>query len=131
MALRTEELMLNMGPQHPSTHGVLRLIVTLDGENIVDVQPDIGYLHSSVEKMMEYRTYVQNVALVDRGMTPMEAIRAATVTSAELIEADHELGRLAPGYLADIVAVPGDPSRDIASTLDVVFVMKNGQVYKR
>src|SRR5207253_2668372 len=68
VALRTEELMLNMGPQHPSTHGVLRLIVTLDGENIVDVQPDIGYLHSSVEKMMENRTYLQNIALVDRGM---------------------------------------------------------------
>lgn len=70
-------------------------------------------------------------ALVDRGMTPMQAIRAATVTSAELIEADHELGRLAPGYLADIIAVPGDPSRDIAATLDVPFVMKGGHVYKR
>ncbi len=66
--------MLNMGPQHPSTHGVLRLIVTLDGENIVDVQPDIGYLHSSVEKMMEHRTYVQNVALVDRGMDYLIAL---------------------------------------------------------
>ena len=59
-------------------------------------------------------------------MTPMQAIRAATVTSAELIECDHELGRLAPGYLADIIAVPGDASRDIASTLDVRFVMKDG-----
>ncbi len=75
MALRTEELMLNMGPQHPSTHGVLRLVVTLDGENIVDVQPDIGYLHSSVEKMMEYRTYVQNVALTDRGMDYLIALQ--------------------------------------------------------
>ena len=74
MALRTEELMLNMGPQHPSTHGVLRLIVTLDGENITDVQPDIGYLHSSVEKMMEHRTYVQNVALVDRGLDYLIAL---------------------------------------------------------
>jgi NADH-quinone oxidoreductase subunit D len=74
VALRTEELMLNMGPQHPSTHGVLRLIVTLNGENIVDVQPDIGYLHSSVEKMMEHRTYVQNVALVDRGMDYLIAL---------------------------------------------------------
>ncbi len=74
MALRTEELMLNMGPQHPSTHGVLRLVVTLDGENIVDVQPDIGYLHSSVEKMMEYRTYLQNVALTDRGMDYLTAL---------------------------------------------------------
>jgi NADH-quinone oxidoreductase subunit D len=75
VALRTEELMLNMGPQHPSTHGVLRLVVTLDGENIVEVQPDIGYLHSSVEKMMEYRTYVQNVALVDRGMDYLIALQ--------------------------------------------------------
>ena len=57
----------------------------------------------------------------------MQAIRAATITSAELIEADDELGRLAPGYLADIIAVPGDPSRDIATTLDVRFVMKDGQ----
>ena len=64
-------------------------------------------------------------------MTPMQAIRAATITSAELIDADDELGRLAPGYLADIVAVPGDPSRDIAATLDVRFVMKNGVIYKR
>src|SRR5258708_33802739 len=74
MALRTEEVMLNMGPQPPSTHGVLRLVVTLDGENVVDVMPDIGYLHSSVEKMMEYRTYLQNIALVDRGMDYLTAM---------------------------------------------------------
>ena len=60
-------------------------------------------------------------ALVDRGMTPMQALRAATITSAELIDADDELGRLAPGYLADIIAVPGDPSRDI-TVLAEIFV---------
>jgi imidazolonepropionase-like amidohydrolase len=70
------------------------------------------------------------VALVSRGMTPVEALRAATVTSAELIERDDELGRLVPGYLADVVAVPGDPSEDITTTLDVRFVMKDGQIYK-
>jgi len=70
-------------------------------------------------------------ALVSRGMTPMQALRAATITSAELIEADDELGRIAPGYLADVIAVAGDPSRDISSTLDVRFVMKNGEVFKR
>jgi len=74
MALRTEELILNLGPQHPSTHGVLRMIVTLEGENIVEVAPDIGYLHSSVEKMMEYRTYVQSVSLADRGMDYLAAL---------------------------------------------------------
>lgn len=63
-------------------------------------------------------------------MTPMQAIKAATVVSAELIDAEHELGRLAAGYLADIIAVPGDVSRDIATTLDVRFVMKDGVVVK-
>ena len=70
------------------------------------------------------------IAMVDRGMTPLQALQAATVTSAELIERDHDLGRLAPGYLADVVAVPGDPSEDITVTKDVRFVMKDGQVYK-
>jgi imidazolonepropionase-like amidohydrolase len=70
-------------------------------------------------------------ALVDRGMTPMQALRAATVTSSELIQADDELGRLAPGYLADIIGVAGDPSRDISALLDVPFVMKGGTIYKR
>ncbi|MDT5009262.1 MAG: hypothetical protein QOH57_879, partial [Mycobacterium sp.] len=69
-------------------------------------------------------------ALVDRGMTPVQALRAATVTSAELIQADDELGRLALGYLADIIAVAGDPSADISTLLDVSFVMKGGEVYK-
>jgi imidazolonepropionase-like amidohydrolase len=68
--------------------------------------------------------------MVDRGMTPMQSLRAATVTSAELIERDDELGKLAPGYLADIIAVPGDPSEDITVTQDVRFVMKDGNIYK-
>ena len=69
-------------------------------------------------------------ALVARGMTPAQALRAATVTSAELIERDDELGQLRAGYLADIIAVPGDPTRDITVTQDVRFVMKDGRVYK-
>jgi imidazolonepropionase-like amidohydrolase len=64
-------------------------------------------------------------------MTPLEALRAATVVSAELIEMEHVLGKLAPRYLADIIAVPGDPTEDITKTQDVRFVMKDGQIYKR
>jgi imidazolonepropionase-like amidohydrolase len=70
------------------------------------------------------------IAMVDRGMTPMQALQSATLTSAELIEREYDLGRLAPGYLADIISVPGDPSKDIAVTKDVRFVMKDGQIYK-
>ena len=57
---------LNMGPQHPSTHGVLRLLLELDGENIVSAQPDIGYLHTGIEKEFEVKNYQQGVTLTDR-----------------------------------------------------------------
>lgn len=70
------------------------------------------------------------MALVERGMTPVQALRAATVTSAELIAREDQLGRLQDGYLADIIAVPGDPTSDIAVTRDVRFVMKDGHIYK-
>jgi imidazolonepropionase-like amidohydrolase len=69
-------------------------------------------------------------ALVDRGMTPIQALQAATVVSADLIAMGDELGRLAPGYLADVIAVPGDPTQDIKVTQDVRFVMKDGQIFR-
>lgn len=64
--LRTEEMVLNMGPQHPSTHGVLRLELVLDGEIIVDVIPHIGYLHRCFEKHAEAMTYPQVIPYCDR-----------------------------------------------------------------
>lgn len=66
MAIRTEPFILNMGPQHPSTHGVFRLRATLDGEVVVDVEPVIGYLHRGIEKLAEGRTYTQNIPFTDR-----------------------------------------------------------------
>jgi NADH:ubiquinone oxidoreductase subunit D len=57
---------INMGPQHPSTHGVFRLILTLDGETVVAARPVMGYLHRSVEKLCESRTYLQDVVFTDR-----------------------------------------------------------------
>ncbi|MBL0224265.1 MAG: NADH dehydrogenase (quinone) subunit D [Geobacteraceae bacterium] len=62
----TETMTLNMGPQHPSTHGVLRLVLELDGEVITKITPHIGYLHRGVEKLSEYRTYHQILPLTDR-----------------------------------------------------------------
>ncbi len=59
-------MVLNMGPQHPSTHGVLRLRLELDGETIRNCQPDIGYLHTGIEKEFEVKTYQQAVTLTDR-----------------------------------------------------------------
>ena len=59
-------MILNMGPQHPSTHGVLRLILEIDGENVVRMMPDIGYLHTGIEKTCEAKFYQQVVPLTDR-----------------------------------------------------------------
>lgn len=66
MPIRTEPMTINLGPQHPSTHGVFRLRVTFDGEIIVDVEPVIGYLHRGSEKLAEERNYVQVLTLTDR-----------------------------------------------------------------
>ncbi|MFF7734508.1 amidohydrolase family protein [Streptomyces sp. NPDC007984] len=69
------------------------------------------------------------LALADRGMRPVDALRAATTVAAELIDADDR-GRIAPGLLADVVAVPGDPLTDLSVTGKVCFVMKGGRVYR-
>jgi NADH:ubiquinone oxidoreductase subunit D len=59
-------MILNMGPQHPSTHGVLRLVLEIDGETVVRLKPEIGYLHTGIEKTCEAKFYQQVVPLTDR-----------------------------------------------------------------
>ena len=65
-SLRTEEMVLNMGPQHPSTHGVFRVELVLDGEQVVDAIPHLGYLHRCFEKHCEAMTYPQVIPYCDR-----------------------------------------------------------------
>jgi NADH-quinone oxidoreductase subunit D len=64
--VRQETMIINMGPQHPSTHGVLRLLLELDGETVITCKPIIGYLHTGIEKNTEYRTWMQGVTYVTR-----------------------------------------------------------------
>ena len=72
-ALHEERIVVNMGPQHPSTHGVLRLILELDGETVTETRAGIGYLHTGIEKNMEFRTWTQGVTFCTRMdyLTPM------------------------------------------------------------
>ena len=65
-AAQGETMLLNMGPQHPSTHGVLRLLLELDGEIVVNCIPDIGFLHTGIEKNMEAKTYQKAEVMTDR-----------------------------------------------------------------
>jgi NADH-quinone oxidoreductase subunit D len=71
--LRSEEMILNMGPQHPSTHGVLRLVLVLDGETVVQCTPVIGYLHRGMEKIFENRPYMAGPRYIDNAdyLSPM------------------------------------------------------------
>ncbi len=64
--LKTDKVIVNMGPQHPSTHGVFRMVVTLDGETIVGLKPVMGYLHRNHEKIGERNTFIQNIPYTDR-----------------------------------------------------------------
>ena len=65
-AIQGETVLLNMGPQHPSTHGVLRLLLELDGEEVINCIPDVGFLHTGIEKNMEAKTFEKSITMTDR-----------------------------------------------------------------
>lgn len=91
-AVEGDRLVVNMGPQHPSTHGVLRLVLEIDGETVVDCRPGIGYLHTGIEKNMEFRTWTQGVTFCTRMdyVAPFsnEAVYVAAVEKLLGIEGD-------------------------------------------
>jgi len=95
---RSEEMELNFGPQHPSTHGVLRLKLKVDGERIIDCYPIIGYLHRGTEKLFELHPYFQNVPHTDR----MDYVAAATNNLAYVGAVEKLMGLVVPpraGYI--------------------------------
>ncbi|HEY0756046.1 MAG TPA: NADH-quinone oxidoreductase subunit D [Ktedonobacteraceae bacterium] len=123
--LKTQEMLLNLGPQHPSTHGVLRLVMTLEGETVVNCTPVIGYLHRGIEKILENRTVMAGIRYMDNCdyLSPMlsETAYASAVEQLMGIEPPrraqyirllvNELQRIASHlvgvgtYLADLGAV--------------------------
>src|SRR6188472_490322 len=86
--LRTETMTVNMGPQHPSTHGVLRLVLELDGESIVSADPTIGFLHTGIEKTAEQKKWQQIIPLVER----MDYLGAQSNSLAFCLSAERLLG---------------------------------------
>lgn len=85
---KDQTMVLNMGPQHPSTHGVLRLVIEIDGETVVSLAPDIGYLHTGIEKTCEAKFYQQVVPLTDRidYLSPMTNNTAYALAVEKLLE---------------------------------------------
>jgi NADH-quinone oxidoreductase subunit D len=87
-ALRTETMTVNMGPQHPSTHGVLRLVLELDGETVLSAAPTIGYLHTGIEKTAEQKKWQQVIPLVER----MDYLSAQSNSMAFCLSVEKLLG---------------------------------------
>ena len=103
MAIKTEPFVVNFGPQHPSTHGVFRMRMTLDGEVVVDVEPVFGYLHRGIEKLAEGRTYTQDIPFTDR----MDYLASMTNNFAYVLAAEKLAGVTVPEraeYLRVIMA---------------------------
>jgi NADH dehydrogenase I D subunit len=101
--LQTKELTINMGPQHPATHGVLRLVLALDGETVVKCTPHVGYLHRGVEKLGENRTYLAALPLTDR----LDYIAAMANNQAYCLAVERLFGVVAPEraqYIRTMVA---------------------------
>jgi NADH-quinone oxidoreductase subunit D len=96
--LRTETMTVNMGPQHPSTHGVLRLVLELDGETVLSVAPTIGYLHTGIEKTAEQKKWQQVIPLVER----MDYLSAQSNSMAFCMSVEQLLGLEIPQRVKDI-----------------------------
>ena len=111
-ALRTETMTVNMGPQHPSTHGVLRLVLELDGEVIQSVMPTIGYLHTGIEKTAEQKKWQQVIPLVER----MDYLGAQSNSLAYALAVEKLLGLEMPKRVNDIRVLIAELQR-IASHL--------------
>jgi len=110
--LRTETMTVNMGPQHPSTHGVLRLVLELDGEVIKSVMPTIGYLHTGIEKTAEQKKWQQVIPLVER----MDYLAAQSNSLAYSLSVEKLLGLEMPKRVNDIRVLLAELQR-IASHL--------------
>ncbi len=97
-ALRSETMTVNMGPQHPSTHGVLRLVLELDGETILSASPTIGYLHTGIEKTAEQKKWQQVIPLVER----MDYLSAQSNSMAFCMSVEKLLGVEVPDRVKNI-----------------------------
>ncbi len=118
--LRTEEMILNMGPQHPSTHGVLRLVLTLNGEIVEEVKPVLGYLHRCFEKHAEAMTYPQVIPYTDR----MDYLNAMSNELAYVLAVEKLLGIEVPERVEYIRVIMAELQR-IASHLVAIGTYGN------
>jgi NADH-quinone oxidoreductase subunit D len=130
---RPDVLHINLGPQHPSTHGVLRVELLLDGERVVKCMPIIGYLHTGIEKMFEHRTYLQNVTMTDRldYLNPLGNNLAYALAVEKLfgcdIPARAQIGRVLLAELTHLVWI-GTSALDLGANSVFLYAFREREV---
>ena len=125
--IRTETMTVNMGPQHPSTHGVLRLVLELDGETVRSASPTIGYLHTGIEKTAEQKKWQQVIPLVER----MDYLGAQSNSLAYVLSVEKLLGLEMPfiiDHMGRVVAKNGLEQKPFKLMLDL---MKEDRVWTK
>ena len=121
MPIRTEPVTINLGPQHPSTHGVFRLRVTFDGEMIMDVEPVFGYLHRGSEKLAEERNYVQVITLTDR----LDYVASMTNNQAYCIAVEKLMGIEVPERAKYLRVIAAELQRVASHLVAIGFFLQD------
>lgn len=121
MPLKTENFVINIGPQHPSTHGVFRMRLTLDGEVVVGVEPIFGYLHRGIEKLAESRNYVQNIPFTDR----LDYLASMTNNQAYVMSVEKLMGLEVPERAEYIRVIMAELQRIASHLAGIGFLLND------
>ncbi len=121
MTLKTENFSINVGPQHPSTHGVFRMRLTLDGEVVVDVEIILGYLHRGIEKLAESRNYTQNIPFTDR----LDYLSSMTNNQAYVMAVEKLAGIIVPERAEYIRVIMAELQRIAAHLAGLGFFLND------
>jgi NADH-quinone oxidoreductase subunit D len=125
MSLQTEQIVLNVGPQHPSSHGLFRLRVTMDGEVITDLELVLGYLHRGIEKLMEGRSYAQNIPMTDR----LDYLASMTNNWAYVISVEKLAGIKVPERAEYLRVITGELMRISSHLASTGFLLNEMGAY--
>jgi len=121
VTLHTQPVVVNIGPHHPSTHGVFRMRLTFDGENIVDVEPVVGYLHRGTEKLAEERHYTQVITLTDR----LDYVASMTNNEAYVLSCERLVGLEAPERGKYLRVIAAELQRIVSHLIGTGFFLQD------
>jgi NADH-quinone oxidoreductase subunit C/D len=123
--IRTERVLVNMGPQHPSTHGVFRMVIAVEGENVVGLEPEMGYLHRCHEKIGERNTYIMNIPFTDR----LDYISSMSNNLGYVLAVEKLMGLAVPERAEYIRVIMAEFTRIVSHLIAIGFLFNDLGAY--